>query len=115
MLARFSRSPQPGPRPGDWGRPEHARALLGDTFELEFVPEVWIQTGESGEAIWDLLTTCSPPFKDLAASLDTPTRTALHAAWVDYFETYRQEGEIRAPNEYMLILGARGTDDQARS
>jgi SAM-dependent methyltransferase len=109
MLARFSPPPRTGPKPGDWGRPEHASALLGDTFDLEFVPGVWIQTGESGEAIWGLLTTCSPPFKDLVASLDGPTCTALHAAWVDYFERYRHEDKIRAPNEYMLILGTRTT------
>jgi SAM-dependent methyltransferase len=109
MLARFSPPPGPGPRPGDWGRPEHARALLGNAFDLKFVPEVWIQTGDSGQAIWDLLTTCSPPFRDLVASLDTPTRMALHSEAVDYFEAYRHEGEIRAPNEYMLILGTRRT------
>jgi hypothetical protein len=33
-------------------------------------PETWIQTGDSGEAIWQLLMTCSPPFKALADALD---------------------------------------------
>ncbi len=107
MLERFTGRRAAGPTPGDWGREQHARELLGDAFELEFAPEVWIQVGESGEAIWRLLTACSPPLKALVDSLDTVTREELHAAWVEYFETYRRGEEIRAPNEYMLILGTR--------
>jgi hypothetical protein len=106
MLAPFKPPAPPGPAPGDWGREEHATELLGAAFELEFVPEVWVEVGESGEAIWQLLTACSPPFKELAESLDPDTREELHAAWVDYFEGYRRGGEIRAPYEYMLIFYA---------
>ncbi|MGH2762298.1 MAG: hypothetical protein ACRDL4_18215 [Thermoleophilaceae bacterium] len=69
--------------------------------------EVWIQTGASGEATWQLLTTRSPPFKELARSLEPQTRAELHAAGVEHFEGYRCAGEIRAPNQYMLILGTR--------
>ena len=76
-------------------------------LSLRFAPELWIQTGESGEAIWQLLTTCSPPFKHLAESLDPDVRAELHAAWVNYYEGHKRGGEIRAPNEYMLILGTR--------
>jgi SAM-dependent methyltransferase len=107
LLARFNPPAPRGPAPGDWGRVEHATELLGDAFELEFAPEVWIQTGGSGEAIWQLLTTCSPPFKHLAESLDPDARAQLHAAWVNYYEGHRRSGEIRAPNEYMLVLGTR--------
>jgi SAM-dependent methyltransferase len=107
LLARFQPPAPPGPAPSDWGRAEHVTGLLGDAFELEFVPEVWIQTGESGEAIWELLTACSPPFKHLVESLEADSRAELHAAWVTYYEGYRREGEIRAPNEYTLILGTR--------
>jgi SAM-dependent methyltransferase len=107
LLARFEPPAPPGPAPGDWGRVEHASELLGDAFELEFLPEVWILTGESGEAIWQLLTTSSPPFRELAQSLEPRTRAELQAAWVRHFEGYRRGGEIRAPNEYMLILGTR--------
>jgi len=107
LLARFQPPAPPGPAPSDWGRAEHATGLLGDAFELEFIPEVWIQTGESGEAIWELITTCSPPFKTLVESLEADSRAELRAAWVSYYEGYRREGEVRAPNEYMLILGTR--------
>ena len=107
VLAPFEPPAPPGPRPGDWGRPEHAAEMLEEAFELDFVPEMWTQVGESGEAIWELLTTSSPPFKDLAESLDADRRAELHAAWVEYFEGHRREGEVRAPHEYMLILGTR--------
>ena len=83
------------------------RSSWTKAFELEFLPETWIQVGESGEAIWELLTSSSPPFKELAESLDTDRRAELHAAWVEHFEGHRREGEIRAPQEYMLILGTR--------
>jgi SAM-dependent methyltransferase len=110
MLQPFESPNPPGPRPGGWGDERHAREMLSDTFELEFFPEVWIQTGESGEAIWQLLTTSSPPFKALAESLKPDRRQELHAAWVDYYEGYRDEAGIRAPNEYMLIVGTRRAD-----
>jgi SAM-dependent methyltransferase len=107
VLEPYEAPRSPGPRPGDWGREDHARELLADAFELRFVPEVWIQTGESGESIWQLLTTCSPPFKALADALPPDRREELHAAWVDYYEGLRTDDGIRAPNEYMLILGTR--------
>ena len=46
----------------------------GVGVDLEFVHDVWIQAGESGEAIWQLLTTASPPFKALAEELDPGRR-----------------------------------------
>jgi SAM-dependent methyltransferase len=52
LVGRFM-PPRPAvPRPGSWGEEHHARELLGEAFELEFVDDVWIQAGESGEAIW---------------------------------------------------------------
>jgi hypothetical protein len=81
--------------------------LLGDAFALRYVPEVWVQTGESGEEIWRLLTTCSPPFKALADALSPDRREELHTKWVDYYEDLRTDAGIRAPQEYMLILGTR--------
>jgi SAM-dependent methyltransferase len=89
MIARFAPPLPPGPRPGAWGDQAHARELLGDAFELEFIPEVWLETGESGEAIWQLLTTASPPFKALAERLDRPRRAELHATWVEFYERHR--------------------------
>jgi SAM-dependent methyltransferase len=81
LVGRFAPPRSPGPRPGSWGDESYARELLGDAFELAFIRDVWIQRGESGEAIWRLLTTASPPFKKLAEELDLGRRAELHAAW----------------------------------
>jgi hypothetical protein len=34
-------------------------------------------------------------------------REQLHVAWVEYYEGRRTADGIRAPNEYILILGTR--------
>jgi len=106
MVAKYEPTPT-GPPRGYWGTPAYATELLGHAFQLELVPEVWMQTGESAEAIWQLVTGASPPFKALVESLDPERRSALHDDWVAYYERYREGELIRAPNEYMLILGRR--------
>jgi SAM-dependent methyltransferase len=110
LVSRFEPPKPPGLSPGSWGEERHAIELLGNWFELEFFPEVWIQKGESGQAIWELLTTASPPFKALADSLEPERREELRLAWVDYFEDYRVDGGIEAPNEYTVILGRRTSE-----
>jgi SAM-dependent methyltransferase len=107
LIARFAPPREPGPPPGSWGEQAHARALLGDSFELEFMPEVWVQMGDSGEAIWQLLTTASPPFKALVEQLDPRRRVVLHAAWVEFYERYRTIDGIRVSHGYVVILGRR--------
>jgi hypothetical protein len=76
-------------------------------FELEFIDEVWIQAGESGEEIWELLTSSSPPFKALADELDPQRRAELHAAWVEFYERHRTVDGIRVPHGYVVIVGRR--------
>jgi SAM-dependent methyltransferase len=107
LTGRFAPPRAPGRRPGSWGEESHARELLGDAFELDFIPDVWIQTGESGEAIWQLLTTASPPFKALTDTLDPGRRDELHAAWVEFYDRHRTPDGIRVPHGYVVILGQR--------
>jgi SAM-dependent methyltransferase len=107
LITRFAPRRPPGPRPGSWGEEAHARELLGEVFELEFIRAVWMQAGESGEAIWQLLTTASPPFKALAEELDPSRRDELHAAWVEFYERHRTPDGIRVPHGYVVILGRR--------
>ena len=107
IVGRFVPPRAPGPRPRSWGDEAHASELLGDAFELEFSREVWLQTGESGEAIWQLLTTASPPFKVLAEELDLTRHEELHAAWVEFYERHRTAEGIRVPHGYLVIVGRR--------
>jgi SAM-dependent methyltransferase len=92
---------------GSFGEPEYATRMLGEAFELEFIPEVWMQTGTSGEEIWKLATSSVPQLKLLVQSLDPPRREVFHRDWVAYYERFRDSDVVRAPNEYMLILGRR--------
>lgn len=107
IVGCFAAPRAPGPRPRCWGEEAHARELLQDAFELEFIHDVWIQAGESGETIWELLTTSSPPFKALADGLDAQRRAELHAAWVEFYESHRSDDGIRVPHGYLVILGQR--------
>ena len=74
-----------------------------------------VQAGESGDAIWELLTTASPPFKALADDLDPGRRDELHAAWVEFYEGFRTADGIRVPHGYVLILGRRRDDGRISS
>ena len=107
-MAPFQPPPPPGAgNPFDWGRKEHVTELLGDTFELEFSEEDSPQTGESGEAIWQLFVTSYGPTKTLAESLEPERREELHRAWVDFYECYRVNGGISQPRQYLIVLGTR--------
>ena len=108
VMAPFQPSPPPGAGyPFDWGREEYVTGLLGDAFDLEFAEGDSPQTGESGEAIWQLFVTSYGPTKMLAESLEPERREELHRAWVDFFEGYRMNGGISQPRRYLVVLGTR--------
>jgi SAM-dependent methyltransferase len=93
--------------PFEWGREEHVSDLLGEAFELQFEEGDQLQTGESGEEIWELFSTSYGPTKVLAESLDADRREEFHRAFVDFYEQYRTDLGIRHPRPYLLTLGAR--------
>lgn len=66
-----------------------------------------MKSGESGEAIWQLLTTASPPFKALAERLDRPRRAELHATWVEFYERHRIADGVCVAHGYVVIVGRR--------
>jgi SAM-dependent methyltransferase len=106
VMAPYQSAPPPS-NPFEWGDEQHARELLGDTFELEFEEGVSTLRIPSGEAYWELFSTSYGPTKSLAESLGD-RREELHRDWVDYFETnYRTNGEIEHTREYLLVLGTR--------
>ena len=81
--------------------------MLGEDFELEFVDgTLWIDAG-SGEEVWELFSSTSPPVMALLAKLDPERAEAFHQALVELYESYREGDRIHAPRRYLLTLGAR--------
>lgn len=101
----------PGPEaagnPDDWGREEYARELLGAAFELDFAEGDCPLVGESGEAIWQLVTTSVGPMRGLVAQLEPARLDELHRLEVELLERYRDDGGISFPQPYLLTLGRR--------
>ena len=112
-LFRMMRDFQPPPPPGagnpfDWGRPDHVRSLLEGAFELEFEVLDAPHVAESGEEIWELMSTSYGPTKALADSLEPVRRDALRQVWIDFYEGHRApDGLIRHARPYLLTRGVR--------
>lgn len=91
----------------DWGRPDYATQLLGDSFELTLNEHDAVLHAESGEEMWELFSTHYGPTKTLAASLDDARREELHRVFADFFEKDRQGDEIVQSRTWLLIEGVR--------
>jgi len=85
----------------EWSEEPRVRTLLGDAFELEFQTGGWRVQADSGEALWELVSTSMPP---LRAWLAEQTEEALsHAESV--YRGYLTSGVLERP--YVLVLGMR--------
>ena len=84
-----------------WGDPEHVRVLLGDAFELEFEAGTWRTEADSGEALWELVSTSMPPLRAWLASVDHETRANAERVYLDHLAS----GVLA--REYVLVLGTR--------
>ncbi len=108
LAARFQPPPPEGAgNPFDWGTEEHARALLGNTFELEFHEGDSPQTGASGEALWEYFLGGVGPTKLLYDSLDPERREEYRRASVELYEEDRRGDEIHQSRPYLLTIGRR--------
>lgn len=108
VMAPFMPAPPPGAgSPFAWGDPEHARALLSDAFDLEFVTGDAPQRGASGEEVWRLFSTQYGPTRTLADSLEPERREELHRSFVEFFEGHRTGSGIVNSRPYLLVLGTR--------
>jgi SAM-dependent methyltransferase len=106
VMAPYLPAPPPS-SPFDWGDEARVRELLGESFDLTIEEHVSTLRLPSGEAYWELFSTSYGPTKTLADSLGD-RRADLQRDWVELFEsTYRQNGEIVHPREYLLVLGSR--------
>jgi SAM-dependent methyltransferase len=95
-------------RSDDWGREEYVEGLLGDAFVLEFEEGDCPLSGESPEAVWQLVSG-GPlgPMKALVESLGSERREELHRAELEHLEQYRGADGVRRPQAYLLVLGTR--------
>ncbi len=107
LFRRFTEEPLEGREATEWGREDHVEDMLGEDFELEFVDgTLWINA-ESGESLWEIFSSSSPPIVILMAKLDAERGEAFHKAFVELYESYREGDAIRAPRRYLLTLGRR--------
>ena len=107
LYRRFTEEPLEGREATEWGREDHVEDMLGEDFELEFVDgTLWIDAA-SGEEVWELFSSTSPPVMALLAKLDAERAEAFHQAFVELYETYR-EGDLH-PRPPPLPADARHT------
>jgi len=107
LYRRFSEEPIEGREAYEWGREDHVEHMLGEDFELDFLDgTLWLEAG-SGEMIWELFSTSAPPIVTLLGRLDAEAAEEFHRAFVEHYESYREDGGIRAPRRYLLVLGRR--------
>ena len=108
MLSPFQPPPPEGAgNPMAWGDEAHVESLLGDAFELSFEPLVSTYRAASPQAAWDDFTENFGPMKATVASLEPERLDELHAAWLAYFEQYRDDDGVAQPREYVLVRGIR--------
>ena len=108
LTRRYAPPPLPGQGDAvDWGREEYCEQMLGESFELEFEEGEAPVTGESGEAVWELMLRGSGPFKARHETLDDAQRDALHGEFVGLLERHRVDGGIELPARYLFVLGTR--------
>ena len=108
LYRRFTEDPIEGRESYEWGRDDHVEDMLGDDFDLEFEDgTVWLEA-ETPEEIWELFSQSAPPVIALLRQLDDEQREQFHQAFVELYEEYRDEnGLVRAPRRYLLVLGRR--------
>lgn len=108
LYRRFTEEPIEGREAYEWGREDHVEDMLGEDFELEFEDgTLWLEA-ESGEEIWKLFSESAPPVIALVQRLEGGDIEEFHRAFVELYEGYRtDEGTVRAPRRYLLVLGRR--------
>lgn len=85
----------------DWAKEGHVRALLGDAFELELQTGTWRIEAESGEALWEFVSTSMPPLRSWLLAADAAARGRAERVYREFLEPGYFE------REYVLVLGTR--------
>jgi len=84
-----------------WGQQEHARALLGAAFDLEFEAGTWRVEADSPETLWELVSTSMPPLRAWLASVDEQAQARAERIYLDFLAS----GVLT--RDYVLVLGTR--------
>ena len=108
LYRRFTEEPIEGREMYEWGREDHVEDMLGEEFELEFEDgTLWLEA-DTAEEIWTLFSESAPPVIALIDRLEPADAEAFHRAFVELYEGYRtDDGRVRAPRRYLLVLGRR--------
>ena len=106
LYSRFGRE-QPPARSDEWGDEAEVHALLGRYFELTIEERVWHLEGETPEDVFETMAVAAPPTKAFLDELDAGRRAELRHALIDYWSRFRENGRVREPRPYLLILGTR--------
>lgn len=85
----------------EWSQEGHVRELLGGAFELEFQTGTWRVEEESGDALWEFVSSSMPPLRAWLAAADPATRE--HAEHI--YREFLASGIFE--REYRLVLGTR--------
>lgn len=85
----------------EWSKEEHVGALLGGAFELELQTGEWRIEANSGEALWELVSTSMPPLRAWLAEQSDEARAHAEEVYLDYLAS-----GVLARN-YVLVLGTR--------
>ena len=108
LYRRFTEDPIEGREAYEWGREDHVEDMLGEEFEIDFEDgTLWLEAS-SGEEVWKLFSESAPPVVAMVRHLEEPRREEFHRAFVELYEGYRtDDGGIRAPRRYLVVLGRR--------
>lgn len=98
---RAGRTFPEGPDARDWAEEKHVRALLGGAFELELQAGEWRVEAESGEQLWELVSTSMPPLKAWLAEQSDGARAHAERVYLDHLAS----GVLA--RDYVLVLGTR--------
>jgi SAM-dependent methyltransferase len=85
----------------EWSREEHVRALLGAAFDLELRTGEWRIEADSGEELWELVSSSMPPLRAWLAEQTVEGRARAERVYRDFLAPGVLE------REYVLVLGTR--------
>jgi len=108
IIATYAPPPPPGAGTAlQWGEAAYCEQMLGDSFELTITTHNTPQEEESGEAVWELLSTSFGPIKTLVANLPEERARSFHDEMVGWLEEQRTGAVVRFDRVYHLVSGVR--------